>query len=248
MAGQLAERALRAREQSARESQARSEQEARTLQARLDSERAAARAALAPVDRDEWWQSAQHEDTTRAWETAQTWRELDPDARRAGERIHDELQRRYGIDTRDLQADPAAVRAALEHAERTRSQSDQERDAAAAERAEASALVTGADQLDDRLEAAQRDVELEHADRHLGEAVSREALAGSLAGVAEQETVQARVVAATDQAPAGARSRHRRTAAGAAGAAGANARRPGAGPLAITLSVILLAGGRRDRG
>ena len=124
VAGQLAERALRAREQSAREAQARSEQEARTLQARLDSERAAARAALAPVDRDEWWQSAQPADITRAWETAQTWRELDPDARRAGERIHDELQRRYGIDTRDLQADPAAVRAALERAERTRSQSE----------------------------------------------------------------------------------------------------------------------------
>src|SRR3954451_25112994 len=189
VAGQVAERALRAREEAMRDPQARREQEARVLQARLDSERTAARAALAPVDRDEWWQHASVDDISRAWETAQTWRELDADARRAGERINDELQRRYGIDTGDLQADPAAVRAALERAERTRSQSEEERDAAAAERAEASALVAGADQLDDRLETAQRDVELDDADRHLGEAVSREALAGSLAGVAEQETV-----------------------------------------------------------
>ena len=39
VAGQVAERALRAREQAMREAQARSEQEARVLQARLDSER-----------------------------------------------------------------------------------------------------------------------------------------------------------------------------------------------------------------
>ena len=200
VAGHVAERALRAREQAMRDAQARSEQEARVLQARLDSERAAARAALAPVDRDEWWQHASVDDISRAWETAQTWRELDADARRAGERMHDELQRRYGIDTSDLQADPAAVRAALERAERSRGQSDQERDAATAESAEAAALVAGADQLDDRVDSAQRDVELDDADRHLGDAVSREALADSLAGVAEEETVQARVVAATNQA------------------------------------------------
>ena len=114
--------------------------------------------------------------------------------------MHDELQRRYGIDTSDLQADPAAVRAALERAERSREQSDRERDAATAESAEAAALVAGADQLDDRVNSAERDVERDDADRHLGEAVSREALADSLAGVAEEETVQARVVAATNQA------------------------------------------------
>src|SRR3954447_16598670 len=114
VAGQLAERGLRAHEQAARTAEARSQQEARTLQARLDSERAAARAALAPVQREEWWQHAQADEIARAWETAQIWRDLEPDARHAGERIHDELQRRYGIDTDDLQADPAAVQAALE--------------------------------------------------------------------------------------------------------------------------------------
>ena len=60
--------------------------------------------------------------------------------------------------------------------------------------------MAGADQLDDRVDASRRDVELDDADRHLGEAVSREVLAASLTGVAEQETVQARVVAATNQA------------------------------------------------
>lgn len=189
VAGQLGERALRAREQGARDTQARSEQETRVPQARLDSERAAARAALAPIARDEWWQHAQPEQIAQAWETAAAWRTLDPDARHAGDRIRDELQRRYGIDTHDLRADPAAVRAALEQAERTRGQSDDERAAAAAERAEASALLIGADQVDGRLDPAQRDVDVDDADRHLGEASSREALADSLAGVADHETV-----------------------------------------------------------
>ena len=56
VAGQVAERVMRAREQAMRDAQARSNLEARVLQARLDSERAGARAALTSVDRGEWWQ------------------------------------------------------------------------------------------------------------------------------------------------------------------------------------------------
>jgi Relaxase/Mobilisation nuclease domain len=113
VAGQLAERAARAREQQAREAQAATEQQARELQARLDAERAAARAALASVHRPEWWRHAEPDQIARAWQTAQTWRDLDPDARLAGERISDELRARYELDTRELGADPAAVRDAL---------------------------------------------------------------------------------------------------------------------------------------
>src|SRR4051794_21839179 len=77
VAGHVAERGLRAREQAARAAEARSQQETRALQSRLDSERATARAALAPVDREEWWQHAQVNEIARAWETVQAWRDLD---------------------------------------------------------------------------------------------------------------------------------------------------------------------------
>ena len=48
-----------------------------------------------------------------AWQTANTRKDLDPDAQRAVYSIEREVQGRYGIDVRELGADPAAVRAAL---------------------------------------------------------------------------------------------------------------------------------------
>src|SRR4051795_1280621 len=96
-AAHVGEQLARSHEQAARDARAAGEHDARQLQARLDAERAAARAALAPVTREELWQRAEVDEIARAWETAQTWRELDPDAQRAAERIHDQLRDRYGI-------------------------------------------------------------------------------------------------------------------------------------------------------
>jgi hypothetical protein len=103
--GLLAERMMRAREQAMRDAQAHSEQHARELQARMDSERAAAHAALAPVGRDEWWDRAGAEEIGVAWETANAWRDVERDAAHTVEHIRDQLRGRYGIDPDSLEAD-----------------------------------------------------------------------------------------------------------------------------------------------
>src|SRR4051812_14322374 len=190
VAARVAEQLARSREQAARDARAAGEHEARQLQARLDTERAAARAVLAPVAREEWWQRADVNEIARAWETAHAWRELDPDARQAAERIHDQLRDRYGIDTGDLRADERAVRAALVVRERARARDDEH---------EAAALVAGADRVDADQHAG-RDHAPRDANDHVAEPADREILAAALHGVADEETVEARVVAATNQA------------------------------------------------
>lgn len=104
VAGQVGERVARWLEQQAREAQARSEQAARELTQRMDAERAAARAELAVVGREEWWARAKPEDVTRVWEVANTWSRFDPDAARALETIREQVRDRYGIDTRPRDA------------------------------------------------------------------------------------------------------------------------------------------------
>src|SRR4051794_17533705 len=136
---QVAEQLARSREQAARAARAAGEHEARELQARLQAERAAARAALAPVAREEWSQRADVDEIARAWETAETWREHDPDARQAAERIRDQLRDRYGIDSNDLRADDGAVRAALAARERGSHEREEH---------EAAALLAGAERAD----------------------------------------------------------------------------------------------------
>jgi hypothetical protein len=116
--GLMAERMMRAREQAMRDAQAQSEQHARELQARMDSERAAARAALAPVGRDEWWDRAGAEQIGVAWETANAWRHVDRDAAATVDHLRDQLRGRYAIDPDSLDADPGAVQDALERRER----------------------------------------------------------------------------------------------------------------------------------
>ena len=116
--GLMAERIARAREQAHREAEAASEQEARELQKRLDAERSAARASLAPVDRDDWWERATPDEIGDAWQTANAWRDIDADAQRTADTMRDELRQRYDFDVDNLGADPGAVREALERRER----------------------------------------------------------------------------------------------------------------------------------
>src|SRR3954468_961513 len=173
VAAHAAERIARTREQAARAARAAGEHEAQQLQARLYAERAAARAALAPVAREEWWPRADVDEIAHAWETAQAWREHDPDARQAAERIHDQLRDRYGIDTNDLRAEEGAVRAALAERERT----DRER-----EQHEAAALLAVAEHADAD-QHARHDHEPSHVADHIAEPADRETLAAALYGV-----------------------------------------------------------------
>lgn len=196
VAGRLAEVAARQHEQQLRDAQADSQQRARELQNRLDGERAGARAALAPVQRPDWWDRADPREIAEAWQTASAWRDVDPDAERAAVRIRSELRDRYDLDVSDLRADPTAVKDALERRERALRDAAGEQDRGGAELAEAQLLghdSAGVDELDD---ARQQDLGGELYDS----AKRRENLAASLDGVADQEAVQARVLADTHQA------------------------------------------------
>src|SRR5215218_8337943 len=122
VAGRLGEQLARTREQELRRAQAVEEQQARELQARFDAERAAARAQLAPVMDNRWWDTANGRDIERVHEAATAWKDHDPAARDAAETIRDQVQRRYGLDIDNLGADETAVAAAIAKAEQHRDQ------------------------------------------------------------------------------------------------------------------------------
>lgn len=196
VAGRIGEVLARQREQQLRNAQAESEQEARELTGRLEAQRSAAGAALAPLHRDDWWETAQPRDIAQAWETASTWREQDAEAARAQERIRAQLRDRYGIDTADLGANEADVRDALQRRERELADATGQRVDADRDRAEAQRLISDADRADRPLDA---DHDRERADELYDSAERREDLAASLEGVVDEETVEARVVADTHQ-------------------------------------------------
>lgn len=148
VAGRLGEQLARAREQELRRAQAAEEQQARELQARFDAERSAARAQLAPVMDNRWWDTATGRDVERAHETATAWKDHDPAARDAAEVIRDQVQRRYGLDVDNLGVDEASVAEALAQAERDREQAGQERRAGQDENAQATQLLAEADRED----------------------------------------------------------------------------------------------------
>ncbi|MFQ1004381.1 hypothetical protein [Modestobacter sp. SSW1-42] len=116
-AGLVAEHLARARAERMRRETAESTASARELAARLVAERAAARAQLAVVDRREWWDNAQARDVADAWETAQLWRQVEPEAERAVATIVREVRDRYGVDLEDRSP---VDRDALEQAVRER--------------------------------------------------------------------------------------------------------------------------------
>jgi len=199
--GLVAERMMRAREQAHRDAEALSQQEARELANRLDAERASARASLQPIVRDEWWERAQPGDIGVAWETANAWKDIDPDANRTVGHMRDELRRRYAIDTDSLDADPAAVQEALERRERALRLAAEAREQARGEKALAVPLMVSANAADREQERGRdgRDDRVEAEDRY-DSADRRRDLAERLDGVADAETVEARVVADANQA------------------------------------------------
>jgi len=203
--GLIAERMVRAREQALRDAQAQGEQHARELQARIDSERAVARASLAPVGRDEWWDRAGAAQIGVAWETANAWREIDVDAQRTTDHMRDELRRRYAIDPDSLGADRGAVQDALDRRERALRLAERAREQARIDEAVAAPLfVSGAvaDRDQERDQAARdRDrADEERVARPYDSADSRHDVANDLDGIVDDETIEARVVADSGQA------------------------------------------------
>ncbi|WP_284977201.1 hypothetical protein [Arthrobacter sp. efr-133-TYG-104] len=205
VAGRLGEQLARTREQELRRAQAAEEQQARELQARYDAERAAARAQIAPVMDNRWWDTASGRDIERVHETATAWKDHDPAAREAADAIRDQVQSRYGLDVDNLGADEASVAEALAKAERNREQAEHERHAGRDEAAQAAALLAEvdreargrereADEENQRPETLREDVGIKY-----DSAVRRQDLAASLEGVADREAVQARLSADQDQ-------------------------------------------------
>lgn len=141
VAGRLGEQLSRAREQTLRRTQAAEEQQARELQARFDAERAAARAQLAPVKDERWWDTANSRDIERVHATATAWKAHDPAAHDAATTIQEQLKRRYGVNADDLRADEASVTAVWDRVQRNREQAGKERNKSEAEDIEASLLL-----------------------------------------------------------------------------------------------------------
>jgi hypothetical protein len=199
-AGLIAERIARARQQAQYDAQAASEQQARELQRRVDAERRVARVSLRPVEREQWWQRASAEQIGDAWQTANAWRDIDADAQRSAERIGDELRTRYAIDVDSLDADPSAVRDALERRERAHRLSLEARERAHQEQATAQLLLLRDADRADAIADPDRGVDRELASERYDSAERRRDLAVQLEGVADAETIEARVVSDTNQA------------------------------------------------
>jgi hypothetical protein len=110
---------------------------------REGAHRAAVQGALAPVQKDQWWDQAQPKDIGQVHALAEGWKEYDPAALAAAERIRTEVQRRYGIDTRDVGADATYLESGLESGIETIN-AEQARRAAVAEHQKGMALIAAA--------------------------------------------------------------------------------------------------------
>ncbi|NEK96580.1 hypothetical protein GCU67_20775 [Modestobacter muralis] len=97
----VGQRIAEARAEAARQAAEADAQQARQMGTRLTAERNAARAQYGVVDRDDWWRTAGASDVADVWQTAQSWRDLDPEANRALDRIRTQVRDRYGVDLDD---------------------------------------------------------------------------------------------------------------------------------------------------
>jgi hypothetical protein len=113
IASRIAETLARRRQESQRQQEHQDTQVAHEAQARLAAERSAAHAALAPVEKDQWWDKAQPNDIATAHAVAEGWKDHDPTALAASKKIRQEVLTRYGIDTHDVGADAAYLESGI---------------------------------------------------------------------------------------------------------------------------------------
>lgn len=215
-AGRIGEQLARVRENQLRHSEARSAQEQRELQNRLDTERLAARAELAVVSRNEWWDSANAEDVTGAWQTANAWRTIDPEIERHATRIESEVATRWGLDARETGARPDQVREYLQRILDARRLAEDELTQAKKAEAEAAELLLTADAMRDSRDAGHVDdvaADEEKEDRLRDQAgdltetaASHREAADSYLGIADSEIREAKVTADKGQALPAARA------------------------------------------
>lgn len=139
IASRIAETLARRRQESQRQQEHQAAQAAHETQARYVAERAAMQGTLAPIHKDQWWEQAKPKDITDAYVLAEAWKDHDPAALDASERIRYEVYRKYGIDTRDVGADSAYLASGVETVT-----AEQTRLAAAREHQKGMALIAAA--------------------------------------------------------------------------------------------------------
>lgn len=108
-ATRMGEQLARMRENQLRVNEAKSAQETRQLQARMEIERTAARAELAAVNHPTWWDKAEADDIAQAWQTASSWRGIDPEIEKHAKKIEQEVSERWGFDVANTGARPEDV-------------------------------------------------------------------------------------------------------------------------------------------
>lgn len=150
IASRIAETLARRRQELQRQREQQDAQAAYEAQAQLVAQRSAARAALSPVEKDQWWDKAQPIDIATAHAVAEAWKGHDPAALAAADRIRQEVLTRYGIDTRDVGSDTAYLESGIQTiaAERARREvlalSQEDTRKAAAEHEKAMQLLAAA--------------------------------------------------------------------------------------------------------
>ncbi|WP_427008833.1 hypothetical protein [Pseudarthrobacter sp. H2] len=167
IASRIAETLARRRQESQRQQEHQDAQAAHEAQARLTADRSAAHAALAPVNKDQWWDKAQPHDIAAAHAVAEGWKDHDPTALAASEKIRQEVFTRYGIDTREAGKDSGYVESDIQHAATDKARQDalergqEETRTAAAEHEKAMGLLAAARAEELRAQAATLAPEME---------------------------------------------------------------------------------------
>jgi hypothetical protein len=167
IASRIAETLARRRQESQRQQEHHDAQAAHEAQARLAADRSAAHAALAPVEKDQWWDKAQPSDIATAHAVAEGWKDHDPTALAASEKIRQEVLVRYGIDTHDVGSDVAYLESGIQTitAEKARQDelaiSQEETRKAAVEHEKAMQLLAAAQAEELRVQAAKLAPEME---------------------------------------------------------------------------------------
>ena len=159
IASRVAETLARRRQESQRQQAQLQTEAAREAQTRLIAERSSAHAVLAPVQNDRWWDKAQASDIAAAHAVAEGWKENDPTALAASEKIREEVKTRYGIDTRDIGSDSAYLASGIQASSTTNTRknaqalSDEETRNAVAEHEKSMVLLAAARAEDLRAQA-----------------------------------------------------------------------------------------------
>ncbi|GGJ40705.1 hypothetical protein [Paenarthrobacter histidinolovorans] len=167
IASRIAETLARNRQEAQRQQEHLELTAAHEAQARFAAERGAAHAALAPVEKDQWWDKAQPSDIATARAVAEGWKDHDPTALEASEKIRQEVLARYGIDTHDVGADTAYLESGIQTVTTEKARQDalalsqEEARKAAAEHEKAMQLLAAARAEELRTQAAKLAPEME---------------------------------------------------------------------------------------